>query len=76
MPAEVPQEFQNEPEFTLWRNIARLFEDYTGGQDSFLRVVGNITSAIAGAECSRDLHDAKPGLQPGHDSAPTCRLLD
>lgn len=50
MPAEVPGQFQNEPEYSLWRNIARLQEDYDGGVDSFVTVARDITTRLENAK--------------------------
>lgn len=46
MPAPTPNKFTDEKEWVLWRNIARLQEDYQGDIDSFLRVVGDITDTL------------------------------
>lgn len=54
MPAPVPEQFTDPVEQNLWRDIARLQEDYQGGIVSFLRVVRNITNTLGAAERVQD----------------------
>jgi len=50
MPPPVPEKFTNADEQTLWRDIARLQEDYIGDHASFGRVIGDILSTLNGAD--------------------------
>lgn len=46
MPPPVPEKFSNEPQRTLWRDIARLQEDYTSSVASFIEVLDDIRANL------------------------------
>jgi hypothetical protein len=53
MPPPVPEQFTDPKEQTLWRDIARLQEDYQGGNESFLRIAEDVINTLAEREVAR-----------------------
>ena len=50
MPAPVPDRFSNEPQYSLWRDIARLQEDYQSSTESFIQVLDDIKARLENPE--------------------------
>jgi len=46
MPAPVPEKFNSEPQYSLWRDIARLQEDYSSSTESFIEVLDDIKARL------------------------------